>query len=573
MKPKIEFIPEHRDFREMIDFSINKFKSNIAYKYKENPKSKVIIEKTYETVGNDTKALATALLERGFEKKRIAVISSNRYEWVITYFAAQTGDMVIAPMDKMLPEIEIESLVQRSSVEAVFFEKSNLEVFKRLKESKTNSLSLIVCMDDVNEDGVVKYSDLVKEGYDLIAKGNNKYDNVEIDNEKMSIMLFTSGTTEQSKIVMLSQKNIQSNVAAIQNHFKMLPTDVLLSILPIHHTFESTITIIYGFYSGSTICFCDGLRYISDNLKEYEVTIFVAVPLLIETIYKKIKNGIDEKGKTKLVNTMVKISNGLLKCHIDIRRKLFKSILDNLGGKLRIMLYGAAALDKETIIGFNNFGLTSIQGYGLTETSPVLVAESETRHRPGSAGFALDNVQIKILDPNKEGIGNIVVKGPNVFLGYYGDVRKTEDAFVDGWFKTGDYGYIDKDGFLFITGREKDIIVLRNGKNVYPQEIETLINRLPYVKESMVYARNSSKTDTVLVAKIVYDEQEMKNRFPDSKKENYHDLIWKDVKTINNDLVNYKHIKQITVTDEPMIKTTTQKIKRYEEIKKEEKTK
>ena len=265
---------------------------------------------------------------------------------------------------------------------------------------------------------------------------------------------------------------------------------------------------------------------------------------------------------------MINISNVLLKMHIDVRKKLFKTIIDKFGGKLRIILYGGAALDKDTIVGFNNFGVDSIQGYGLTETSPVLVAESETKHKPGSAGYALDNVQIKILEPDKDGIGEILVKGPNIMLGYYNDEKKTNEAFEDGWFKTGDYGYIDNERFLFITGRKKDIIVLRNGKNIYPQELEFLINKLDYVQESMVYSREASKTDTLLAAKIVYDKEIMEKNFPNKSVKDYEKIIWDDIKEINRTLPDYKHIKKIRISDEPMEKTTTQKIKRYQEIKK-----
>jgi long-chain acyl-CoA synthetase len=233
------------------------------------------------------------------------------------------------------------------------------------------------------------------------------------------------------------------------------------------------------------------------------------------------------------------------------------------------MLYGGAALDKETIVGFNNFGLISIQGYGLTETSPVLTAEAENRKNPGSAGFPLDNVEIKILHPDKEGIGEVGAKGPNIFLGYYNDKKKTDESFEDGWFKTGDYGYIDSQGFLFLTGRKKDIIVLKNGKNVYPEEIETIIKRLPYVKECMVYERAESATDTLLAAKIVYDPEYIEGHFKGKKKDEYQDLIFEDIKKINKDLASFKHIKKITVTDVPMDKTTSMKVKRYVEIKKE----
>lgn len=573
MKKKVKMNPELNNFRELMDFCYENYKDNIAYKYKKDPEKKPAeyINKTYADTINDVKAISTAILNNNKKISRIALIGSNRYEWVISYFGVTTAGLVIAPMDKLLPEKEIKSLIKRSDVEAVIFEKKYADIFKELLADETNKLSTLICMDDIEDNEIQKLSDLIKTGNKLLKEGNKQYDDVKIDDNKMSIMLFTSGTTDLAKIVMLSQKNICSNIYAYQAHFKMLPTDTLLSFLPIHHTFESSITILYGFYSGACIAFCDGLRHIQENLKEYEVSIFVAVPLVLETMYKKINKGIAEQGKTKLINTMVKVSNGLLKCHIDVRKKLFKAINDNFGGKLRIILYGAASLDKDTVIGFDNFGINSIQGYGLTETSPVLVAEGETKHRPGSCGYPLDNVVIKILNPDKQGIGEIVAKGPNIMLGYYNDEKKTEEAFEDGWFKTGDYGYIDKDGFLFITGRKKDIIVLRNGKNVYPQELEFLINKLPYVAESMVFSRESSKTDTVLAAKIVYDKETIQKAFGEKEEKYYEKLIWKDIKEINKTLPTFKHIKQITITDEPMSKTTTQKVKRYEEIKKAEK--
>lgn len=569
-KTKIEIFPEQETYKDLLEFSHNRFKENVAYKYKENKEDKnsKIIEKTYDDTYKDVKALATALLKQGFKDKKVAIIGTNRYEWVIGYFAVLCGGMLVAPMDRLLPEVEIASLIKRAEIDAVIFDKSYLEIFKKLKKDTKNNLHTIICMDDIEDSTILKMSDLIESGKKALEDGSDLYDKVEIDRNKTSIFLFTSGTTSQSKIVELSQANILTNIAAYQNHFKMLPTDTLLSILPIHHTFECSITIMYGFFSGATVAFCDGLRHIADNLKEYEVSIFVAVPLLIETMYKKINKGIEAQGKTKLVNKMIKISNFLFRFGIDIRRKIFKSILDQMGGKLRIMLYGAAKLDKEAIIGFNNFGLTSIQGYGLTETSPVVVAESETRHCPGSAGFPLDNEEITILHPDKDGIGEVGVKGPNVFLGYYKDKKKTSEAFENGWFKTGDYGYINKEGFLFITGRKNDIIVLRNGKNIYPDEIEQLINRLPYVKESLVYSREQTKTDTLLEAKIVYDPDEIKKSFDSNDKEELEKLVFEDIKKINKDLPTYKHIKKITLTDEPMEKTTTQKIKRYVEIKK-----
>ena len=551
------------------------YANNIAYKYKKNPEEKPVkyVEKKYSQVVKDVKALATALLDMGFKGKRVALIGENRYEWVISYLAVTCGGMVIAPLDKALPDKEITSLIKRSEVDAVIYEKKHQELFEKLKADSEINLNTLICIneEDDTDSETISFESLLEKGRKLIKEKSKLYDEITIDANSMSIMLFTSGTTSAAKIVMLSQDNILTNLYAYQTHFKINQDDTLLSFLPIHHTFECSITILYGFYSGATIAFCDGLRYIQANLKEYEVSIFVAVPLVLETMYKKIMKAIADQGKTKLINTMTKISNGLLKVHIDIRKIVFKQIIDNFGGKLRMVLYGAASLDKDTIIGLNNFGINSIQGYGLTETSPVLTAEAENKHKPGSIGYPLDNVEIKIDNPDKEGVGEILAKGPNIMLGYYKDEKKTKEAFKDGWFRTGDYGYIDDEGFIFITGRKNDIIVLRNGKNVYPQELEFLISKLTYVAECMVFARNESNTDTAIVAKIVYNKEVMEKDYPDTKKEDYEKIIWKDVKEINKTLPTFKHIKKVIVTDEPMIKTTTQKVKRNEEIKKTEK--
>ena len=551
------------------------YANNIAYKYKKNLEEKPVkyVEKKYSQVVKDVKALATALLDMGFKGKRVALIGENRYEWVISYLAVTCGGMVIAPLDKALPDKEITSLIKRSEVDAVIYEKKHQELFEKLKADTEINLNTLICInkEDDTDSKTISFESLLEKGRKLIKEKSKLYDEITIDANSMSIMLFTSGTTSAAKIVMLSQDNILTNLYAYQTHFKINQDDTLLSFLPIHHTFECSITILYGFYSGATIAFCDGLRYIQANLKEYEVSIFVAVPLVLETMYKKIMKAIADQGKTKLINTMTKISNGLLKVHIDIRKIVFKQIIDNFGGKLRMVLYGAASLDKDTIIGLNNFGINSIQGYGLTETSPVLTAEAENKHKPGSIGYPLDNVEIKIDNPDKEGVGEILAKGPNIMLGYYKDEKKTKEAFKDGWFRTGDYGYIDDEGFIFITGRKNDIIVLRNGKNVYPQELEFLISKLPYVAECMVFARNESNTDTAIVEKIIYNKEIIEKDYPDTKKEDYEKIIWKDVKEINKTLPTFKHIKKVIVTDEPMIKTTTQKVKRNEEIKKTEK--
>ncbi len=565
-----------KNYRELVEYSCKEYANNIAYKYKKDYTAKKVeyIEKTYKQTGEDIKFLSTALLNLGLENKKIALIGNNRYEWCISYFAITCGNMVVVPLDKALPENEIENLLKRSGAEAIICDKKYIpEIIK----SKENNIKIIISMDNIENKNEAKTKDnnktiyeiekLLKKGKELIENKDTKYENIKIDEEKMSILLFTSGTTNVPKAVMLSQKNICSNINDIACWVKLYKTDTLLSFLPIHHTFECTITFLYGFYSGCQIAFCDGLKHIQKNLIEYKVSVFVAVPLVLETMYKKILKTIDEKGKTKLIEKMIKISSTLLKCKIDLRKIIFKQILENFGGHLRVVLYGAAPMNKETIIGFNHFGIDLVQGYGLTETSPVISAETDKEKRPGSVGLALPSLEVKIENPDEKGEGEITVKGPSVMMGYYQNEEETKKALKNGWFKTGDYGYIDKEGFIYITGRKKDIIVLRNGKNIYPQEIEFLINKIPYIEESLVYSRDKSNTDTMLCAKIVYNQEEIEKVFGKQEESVYKEKIWEEIKNINKELPVYKHIKNITITKEPLIKTTTQKVKRYEELK------
>ena len=557
-------------YREMLEMVKEKYSKNIAYKYKKDytAKEPEYVEITYEKYIEDVKALSTSLLDLGKENKKIVLIGKNRYEWCTAYMAVTTGNMIVVPLDKALPDNEIESLVTRSEADVIFFDKKYIEVMKKLKDEENNNVNTLICMDDEEIEGIHNYNKILEKGYELLKNGDTRYEKMDVDNKNMSIMLFTSGTTNLPKAVMLSQYNICSDISAIATWVKIYETDTLLSFLPIHHTFECTITFLYGMYSGATVAFSDGLKYIQKNLKEYKVSVFVAVPLVLETMYKKIQKAIEEQGKTKLINTVSKISNVLLKCKIDLRKVFFKQVLEQFGGNLRVVLYGAAPMSKETIIGYNNLGIDLIQGYGLTETSPVISAETDKEKRPGSVGLVLDTLEVKIDNPDKDGVGEIVVKGPSVMMGYYKNEEETNNVLKEGWFKTGDFGYLDEDQFLYVTGRKKDIIVLKNGKNVYPQEIEFLINKLPYVTESLVYQREQSKTDTMLCAKIVYDKDLIKDKFGEKSEAEYKEEIWNEIKEINKTLPIYKHIKNITITTESLAKTTTQKVKRYEELKK-----
>lgn len=554
------------DFRELVKRYSDKYSNEIAFEYKETPSSKDHIKITYSQFASDIKSLGTALINTGLSKKKVAIISPNRYEWCVSYLAITTSDMVVVPLDRALPNNEIEDLIIRSKAEAVIFDKKYSEVFSKLAKEKISNLSQFICMDNI--DGFTTYSSLIQKGHSLLVNGDTKYDNVVIDNKKMSIMLFTSGTTSISKAVALSQSNICEDIYALAQMTDIREEDTFLSFLPLHHTFESTCTFLYGTFSGITVAFCDGLKYVQKNLAEFKVTGFVCVPLMLEIMYKKIKKGIEDQGKAKLVATMSKISNGLLKIGIDIRRKVFKQILDNLGGKLRILIAGGAAMSKDAIQGFLDLGINLLQGYGLTETSPVVAGENDKCKRCGSVGFPLPGINVKIANPDKDGIGEVVVQAPTVMLGYVDNPEATNEVLKDDWFYTGDLGYFDKDGFLFITGRKKDVIVLKNGKNIFPEEIEILINKLPYVSESMVFGRPLEDGDYKICAKIVYNKDVVNEMFSNISKEDLHKKVWDDIKeNVNHKMPAYKYIREIILTETPLIKTTTQKVKRHEELK------
>ncbi|MBE5805196.1 MAG: long-chain fatty acid--CoA ligase [Clostridiales bacterium] len=568
MKNKILYnAHQFQNIREILNNTVKLYPKNVAFKIK-NKKGKEVTytDITYEMFQNDINEFGTGLVKLGFRDKRVAVIGKNSYEWALTYFSVLNGVGVLVPLDKGLPEAEIELSLKRSKAEVIVFESEYEDSIKRILENNNTFLKQAICMKTSNIENILEIDDVKKIGRDEINKGNLSFINSEINNKKMAAIIFTSGTTSLSKAVMLSHYNIASNIYSLQCIEKVYSDDVNMAFLPFHHTFGST-GLLFFIAHGATNVFCDGLRYIQDNLKEYQVSVFVCVPLLLEAMYKKIMHQVEKQGKMKTVQKGIKICNFLLKFGIDIRRKVFKEILDNLGGKLRFVISGASAIDKNVAKGFSDFGILTVQGYGLTETSPVLVAENEKAIRYGSIGFPIPNVEIKIDNPNEEGIGELIAKGPNVMLGYYEDEKATADVMKDGWFYTGDLAKIDKDGFIFITGRKKNVLVLKNGKNVYPEELELLLNNLPYVAESMVFGLEKDD-DLVVSAKIVYDENYVKEKYRNIGEEELKNIIWNDIKNINKGLPTYKYIKNLIITSEPMVKTTTAKVKRHEEIKK-----
>ena len=448
---------EFKDIKGIIYNSAKQYASNIAFILKHKKDKEITYENiTYKKLLEDINAFGTKLYEMGFKNKRIAIVGRNRYEWVVAHLANLLGGIVSVPLDKELQVDELESCLERSKADVVVFDEKYIENIEEIKRRGNTNLQEYICMTE--KDGYSNFWDLKEKGKKLLKQGEKEYTKVKIDEDKMAILLFTSGTTSKSKAVMLSQHNIASNVYAMLLVERFLPTDVNLAFLPFHHIFGSTEMIVM-LASGLATAFPDGLRYVAQNLKEYKVSLFVGVPLLVEAIYRNIEKEIEKQGKTKLINMAKKISNILLKFHIDIRKKLFKPVLDALGGHMRFIISGGAPLDKRVAQGFNELGIELAQGYGLTETSPVIAAENAYKKRSGSIGFPMDNIELEIVDKDENGIGELRVKGPNVMLGYYDNEEETRKVIRDGWFYTGDLGYIDKDGFIFLTGRQKDMIV------------------------------------------------------------------------------------------------------------------
>ena len=561
-------VKEFNNIKEIIYNSANIYADDIAFIIKhQEGKNKTYENITYKSLLEQINFLGTKLFDMGLKNKRIAVLGRNRYEWVLGHLTNLLGGIISIPLDKDLQIDELENSLIRSKADAIYFDEKYIEKIEEIKSRNNTNIKNYICMLKLT--GYDDIHTLKEEGKKLLEEGNKEYISTKIDENAMNILLFTSGTTSKSKAVMLSQKNIASNIYAILKVEDIRSTDSNLAFLPMHHIFGST-CLIMMLACGVKTSFPDGLRYVSQNLKEYEVSVFVGVPLLVEAIYNKIVKEIDKQGKTKLIKMAIKISNFLLKFHIDIRRKLFKQIIDQLGGKMRFVISGGAPLDPKVQKGFIDLGIDMVQGYGLTETSPVIAAENKFKARNGSIGVPMENVTIEIVNKDENNIGELRVKGPNVMLGYYENEEETNKVLKDGWFHTGDLGYIDKDGFIFITGRQKNMIVLKNGKKIFPEEIETLVNRIDLVEECMVFGMPDEvdKNDIKLSVKVVYNKEEVKQQYGDISFDEIKNIIWDRIKNeVNTTVPRYKHIMNMILTDKELIKTTTKKVKRNEELK------
>ena len=551
---------EVRDLKDMLNKTRELYGDRPGYKIKlgeENYKTY-----THSEIRDMVNYLGTALISLGLKNKRIAVIGENRYEWELAYLSIVCGTGIVVPLDKSLPANELEELIERSEVEAIFYSRKYEEIVEKIKYSEKNKLKHLISMDsDIHKEGVYSEKELIEKGKGLVDSGNREFIDAKINPEEMSIMLFTSGTTSKSKVVALSHRNMVSNVMDFASILDVDSSDRILSFLPLHHVFECTVGMLFSLYIGAERSFCEGIRHIIENLNEYKITFTSFVPAIYENMHKTILKNLEKEGKLEAVKKLMKDNKDKTMAE---KKEIFKDIHNVFGGHIKLFVSGAAALEKEVEEDFRAWGVNLCQGYGLTETSPVIGVETNENFRVGSIGKALPHVQAKIEDANDEGMGELVVKGPNVMLGYFNDEKATKEVMEDGWFRTGDLAKIDEDGYIFICGRKKSVIVLKNGKNIFPEEMEALVNKIEGVKESFIFGKQQSddKDDIKINVKIIFDREVMQEAYKvETDEENYKVLADK-IKEINQIMPKYKAIRGILISEKPLLKTTTSKIKR-----------
>ena len=548
------------DLKDMLNKTRELYGDRPGYKIKlEEGKYQVY---THNEIRDMIDYLGTALINLGLKDKRIAVIGENRYEWELAYLSVVCGTGIVVPLDKSLPANELEELVERSEVEAIFYSKKYEETVEKIKYSEKNKLKHLISMDtDIHKEGIYSEKELIEKGKEFVEAGDRRFIDAKINPEEMSIMLFTSGTTSKSKVVALSHKNMVSNVMDFASVLDIDSSDRILSFLPLHHVFECTVGMLYSLYIGAQRSFCEGIRHIVENLNEYQITFASFVPAIYESMHKTIIKNLEKEGKLEAVRKLMEANKDKTMAE---KKEIFKDIHNVFGGQIKLFVSGAAALEKEVEEDFRAWGVNLCQGYGLTETSPVIGVETNENFRVGSIGKPLPHIQAKIEDANEEGMGELVVKGPNVMLGYYNDEEATKEVLEDGWFRTGDLAKIDEDGYIFICGRKKSVIVLKNGKNIFPEEMEALVNKIEGVKESFIFGKQQSddKDDIKINVKIIFDREIMQEAYKVTTDEEIYKVLAEKVKEVNQIMPKYKAIRGILISEEPLLKTTTSKIKR-----------
>lgn len=560
--------------KEIFEKAIQEYKDNTFILEKFNHKED-FVEITYHKFGQDVVGLGTGL-NNGLklQGKRIIIIGENTYHWYVSYMTMLCGAGIAVPVDKELPANEIENVIRRSEASAVIYSTKKKDVIKKIKDNLPEVDYFIQMNSDEGiNDKEVGLDYVIKLGNKLLEAGDDSYAKIEIDPDKFSVLIFTSGTTSKAKGVMICNRNLAENINAVSAYVYLDKKDRLMSVLPLHHTYESTIGFLLPFSVGASVSVCEGLKYIVPNLKETKPTALLTVPLLVENLYKKINENIVKSKKDKLVKSMIHVTNALKSVNVDIKRKVFSEIYDNLGGNIRIIVSAAAPIDAKIGKWVQDIGINFLQGYGLTETSPIAALTPEFDPRVGSAGKPVICAEIRIDNPNEKGEGEVLIKSRTLMLGYYQDEEATEESIVEEWFHSGDIGYLDEDGFLFITGRSKNVIVTQNGKNIYPEEIELLLGNVEEIKECMVYGKEEEKSkDLIISVKVIPDYEKIEEKYgKDLTQEDIYKMIWEEIKKVNKKLTSYKAIKNLEIKKDEFEKTTTMKIKRFAELQKDKK--
>lgn len=558
LKKKYHKAEEVTNFKQMLYRSADIYRSRTAFKVKDSNNN--IISITYEDFKKDIIYLGTSLINKGFTNKKISVIGKNSYNWCVSYLAASIVGIVV-PIDKELHTDDVINFMNVSESTCILGDQKNLDSIIQSKDKLDNKDTYFIFFNETKNNSTISF--MKQEGKKLYENGLTDFDNIEINPDELRILLFTSGTTGNAKGVCLSQRNICSNLLSTYGIVKVKRSDLFFSVLPLHHTYECTLGFLLPIYSGASIAHCEGLRYITQNMAEYHPSVILCVPLLLEKLHKNIvKNmnkSLPEKYKKENENPFSTLPFYL--------KKIVKNKVKNtLGGRLRVFIVGAAAANPNIISDFRELKLNSLQGYGLTECSPLVSGNTDFFQKDDSAGLPIPNVEYKIENPDSEGIGEIIVKGTNVMLGYYKNDEDTKKVLKDGWFHTGDLGRVDENGYLYITGRCKSVIVTKNGKNIYPEEVEYYLNDNPLISESLVLGIHKENDDETYLNAQIYPNIEaiteyLKGSVP--TKEEIKKIVSDVVSSVNKRLPNYKHIKGFDIRDNEFEKTTTQKIKRY----------
>lgn len=557
--------------KEIIDKTVNKYPDRIAYMYKDVHKEdfKTVSFAEFKVAQN---AIGTALIDMGLKGSKIAVIGENSHRWAFAYYSVVCGVGVIVPIDRNLERDEIINLMKRADVELVFASTKMAEKVSGVLDEIPKLGKLVIMsspndeLDDFLEDErICTMGELIAKGKALVAEGNKEYIDAEIRPEDLSTILFTSGTTGLAKGVMLSHRNLAQNVFNMSKYVRIPDKGRVLDVLPMHHVYEMTCTVTTCFYQGATVVICEGLKYIQQNFVEAKCSIMLGVPLIFENIYRKIWNKAEKSGSSDKLRRALEISFRLdLRNNRIATKRLFKAVHNIFGPSLHLLIAGGAAIDPKVIAEFEAMGLPMLQGYGMTENAPIIAVNQDRYGKAASVGKPMPGTEIRIIDQDSSGIGEVICKGPSVMMGYYKDPENTAKAIKDGWLYTGDYGYMDEDGFLYITGRKKNVIVTKGGKNIFPEEVEYYLLLSDYIAEVIVYGKPEEVKDDLICTAIIYpDYKALAEAGCKSEKEIYYKLR-EEIETANAKMPPYKRVKRIEVRENDFIKTTTLKIKRFE---------